>query len=714
MKKASRLINYRPLFYGFIAIALGIFFARHFLLGNTLIIVAVSCAFFALLIVCIFTKHIKRIFAGIMAFAIGIGVFALSNYTFNNTPFENGVYTVSGRVNTVANYASSQAVILDNVYIDGQKIDKTVKVFVGSSNSLEAGYVITFTDYLEKTTLFTLGEFNNYEYKYQIAYSASTTNVTVDRFDGLTVSESLRESVKNVLFKNLGNDEASVCYASLFGDKTLISGNIKQDFAGSGLAHLLAVSGLHVGFVALLLSFLLRKLPNKLVTRPLVMAPILFFYCYLCSFSASVVRASIMFLTLALSKAFGKQYDRLNGLGFAGFAVLLYKPLSVYDPGFLLSFFCVFSICIFLPHFTKLFKKIKKLPKWLSESLALILSVQVGMLPLTIYYYGQTTILAILANFVCVPVFELFFMLLVMALPIVLILPALGFVLLAPGAVISGVMLIAKWTASQTWAVVYLAWIPVILIVAVYIIMFVMSHFTDLKITHKIGYSALILAFVVILAIGNSLPTKQNLGVTVLNSYGDCSYVLELGGAKYFVSEYDYYSSQNASVYFSSLVHDNAECLFYMDGRQVYDVEFFKNTYSAGFTEDKNVLAYNKLYYFKNITVSAVSIDLSLCGYMFDYDGYKIFVCHKNADKYHVLSALNDVKGVDILICSSDIISDDVLFDAKYILSDGTNITNGNEINNTLIGNWTLNIENDKLSMRCIDWTLKNYKTKNN
>ena len=369
----KKIFNYRPIFYSFVALALGIFFARDIFRGNIFIIIGVILTFFALLLVCVFTKHIKRIIISIFVFCLGFGIFAFSNFAFNNLPFQNGVYIVSGRINTVKSYSSSQAVILDNVYIDGQKIDRCIKVFVGGESSLEAGYVITFSDYLEKTSLFTLGEFNNYDYKYQIAYTASVSNITIDKFDGLTVSEKLRESVKSVLFDNLAHDEASVCYASLFGDKSLIEGNIKQDFVGSGLAHLLAVSGLHVGFIAVLLKFLLRKMPYKQFINPIIIGSILYFYCYLCSFSASVVRATIMFLVLSLADSFSKHYDRLNALGLAGFAILLYKPLSVYDPGFLLSFFCVFSICMFMPHFLNLLGKFKKFPKWLKESLALIL-----------------------------------------------------------------------------------------------------------------------------------------------------------------------------------------------------------------------------------------------------------------------------------------------------------------------------------------------------
>ena len=281
--------------------------------------------------------------------------------------------------------------------------------------------------------------------------------------------------------------------------------------------------------------------------------------------------------------------------------------------------------------------------------------------------------------------------------------PFWGFVLIAPGVVISGIMTIAKWTASQTWAVVYLAWIPVILIVAVYVVMFIMSHFTNIKMKQKIGYSALILTFVAILAIGNSLPIKQQLSVTVINTYNNCSYVLEFDGAKYLVSDFEYFQSRDTNVYFTSVVNDYAECLLYFNTEKDYAKDYCKNVYSSGLSQEQNILEFNTKYQFKNVKITPFSVDSSLCGYLFDYNDYKIFVCNKNADKYHISSVIHDVGGVNILICQSKVVADDVIFDADYFLVDGILIKDGNNINQTMQGNWTLNIHNDKLNMRGID-----------
>lgn len=696
----TKALNYRPIFYTFISLALGIFFARRIFCGDVFYIVGIVCGFVAIFLVCLYSKHIFRFIATILAFGVGLGVFALSYLTFNNCQFDSGTYTVSGRVNTVSTNSSGQAVIIDNVYIDGTKINKAVKVFISYSAGIEEGYVITFTDYLEKTSLYTLGQFNNYEYKYNIAYSANASSVVIDRFDGLTVSESLRLSVKKVLYNNLENDTASVCYASLFGDKSLISGEIRNNFSVSGIAHLLAVSGLHVGFIASALSFLLRKVRKSKIVRPIVVGAVLVFYCYLCSFSASVVRASVMFFVIAMADVFGKRYDRLNSLGIAGIVVLLYKPLFVYDAGFLLSFFCVFSISMFMPLFNRLFSK-TKLPKWLRESIAIIFAVQLGMLPLTIYYYAQVSLLSMLANFICVPIFEIFFILLLACLPLVLIIPPIGFILLAPGVVINGIIIVARLIANQTWAIIYLGWISVLLVVAIYFVMFIFSHFTNLKFSYRMLYSSLILIFAGILVVGINMPTKCEFAITTLNSYGNMSYVVEFSGEKYLFSDYDYFSSKNANVYFSSLVHSKAKALFYFGNATGYFDNNYEMSYIASSNIEENSLLFNQSYNIGNIIITPCSIDNTLCGYMIEHGQIKIFVCTSTQSSY-VMSIINDFEGVEFLICSSDILTGEYVFDAQYIIRDGKRLASEDNITN-MSGNWTIDIKNDKLKVRNID-----------
>ncbi|MDY2696487.1 MAG: ComEC/Rec2 family competence protein, partial [Eubacteriales bacterium] len=466
----KKQINFRPIFYCFIALGLGIYFARSIFSANIYIIFALSLALIALTVICIKYKCVKRLIILFSTFVLGVGIFALSLVTFSGNNFTNGTYTVSGRIVIVNDYSGMQNVILDNVYIDGNK-SGNMSVSVTGATTMEEGYVITFTGYIEKTQLFSFNKFNNYYYKYKIVSTAKvkSAEVTMDDFKGLTLSENLRKSIKLILDKNMSSEDASISYASLFGDKTYISDEVRDSFSISGIAHLLAVSGLHIGFLTTALLFLLNRTKLKRYVNVIIISIFLVFYCYLCSFSVSVVRASIMFFVMSLANILGKQYDKLNSIGLAGIIVLLYKPLSVFDPGFLLSFGCVLGIFMFTNYFKNLFTK-WNFPQKLCDTLSIMFAVQLGILPLTIYYYGQLSLLTMLANFICMPVFEIFFIFLFAIVPIVAIIPLLSFLLKFPAIIISFIIKVAQIIASQKWAIINLSFVSPFALVGIYVV----------------------------------------------------------------------------------------------------------------------------------------------------------------------------------------------------------------------------------------------------
>ncbi|MBE7075079.1 MAG: ComEC/Rec2 family competence protein [Clostridiales bacterium] len=702
----KKVVNFRPIFYSFVALGLGIYFARSIFAFNTFVIIALLTFLIISIFLAIKYKHVKRLLVLIGVFTIGMAVFALSFNTFTDHNFVNQNCVVSGRISTVKNYTNSQSVVLDNTYINGVKVNKNIVVNVFQANTLEVGYVITFEDYLQKTELFSLGQFNNYYYKYNISYTASTqdTNITIDCFDGLTLSEALRNSVKLNLNQNMSPDEASVSYAALFGDKTFVDYDITNDFSISGIAHLLAVSGLHIGFITAALSFLLNKTKFNKYVKLTIISAFLLFYCYICSFSVSVIRASLMFLVLTIAGILGKQYDRLNSLSLAGFVVLLYKPLSVFDPGFLLSFFCVFSIYMFLPFFARIFKKLH-LPKKLTDSLAIIVSVQIGLLPLTIYYYGKMSILTILANLICVPIFEIFFIMLFAFTIVTLIIPPLGFILKLPALIITGIIKLAQITASQKWAIIPLGFVSPLLIVIVYFVMFIFSHYLNLNIKQKINIGVTILVFGVVVAIANAMPVYNVQNINILNTYNTTTYVLELDNKTYSIGEHNYSSLATNTKYLQNISHKPCDYLFLMGDELIVDNELYSNIYSFSVDAKDNYIAYNLNYKFNNVAVRAVSYDGTLCMLHIMYNNVNYLFCLQNTKYEHIYTYIQTLNKVDFLFCFSEYVDKNLNeLNATNFIIDGNYIVANNIEQKDITGNWTLELSSDKIkSIRSID-----------
>lgn len=695
-------INFRPIFYSFIALGFGIYFARSIFSANIYILLALGMALGFLTFVCVKYKCINRLIIVVSAFCLGVGIFALSLATFTYNNFVNGSYLVSGRIATVNTYNGMQNVILDNVYIDGNK-SGNMSVSITGATTMEEGYVITFTTYVEKTQLFSLNKFNNYYYKYKIGYSAKVKSqeVTMDDFKGLTLSENLRKSVKLILDKNMSPDEASISYASLFGDKTYITDTIRDNYSLSGIAHLLAVSGLHIGFLTSMLLFLLNKTKMKKYINIIIIGVFLVFYCYLCSFSVSVVRASIMFLVLSLANIFGKQYDKLNSIGLAGIVVLLYKPLSVFDPGFLLSFGCVLGIFMFTRYFQKLFTK-WHFPKKLGDTLAVMLAVQIGILPLTIYYYGKLSLLTMLANFVCIPIFEVFFILLFLAVPLVLIMPFLSFLIKVPAIIISFITRIAQTIANQKWAIINLNFISPFILVGIYVILFICSQFINLKPKQKLSTASVLLVITILVTIGLCTPLKYDKNITILESYGNNVYIIELNETTFCVGDYDKYLNDITEKYFNNVAYKTANNLLLQNSYFPKEENVYDKIYKIDDSESEEILSYNNEYDINKVKVVPMYISNRYCGVMFKYDGIKIFVSSSKLTTEDLYNINFDAGKINVIIIDNEKITSYDDLNADTIIGKNRLITKTKEIKTQ--GCWTFSYNNGNINnIRSLD-----------
>ena len=701
MKTKTR-INFRPIFYSFIALGFGIYFARSIFSANLYILLALGLALAFLTFMCVKYKCISRLIIVVSAFILGVGIFALSYASFANSNFINDTYTVSGRIATVNTYSGMQNVILDNVYIDGNR-SGNMSVSITGATTMEEGYVITFTTYIEKNQLFSLNQFNNYYYKYNIQYSAKVKvkDISMDDFKGLTLSENLRKSVKLILDRNMLPEEASISYASLFGDKTYINDSIREDYSLSGIAHLLAVSGLHIGFLTSILLFLLNKTKMKRYVNVIIISIFLAFYCYICSFSVSVIRASIMFLILSLANVLGKQYDKLNSLGIAGIVVLLYKPLSVFDPGFLLSFGCVLGIFMFSSFFKKLFTK-WHFPKKLCDTLAVMLSVQLGVLPLTIYYYGKLSLLTILANFLCIPIFEVFFISLFLVVPLALIMPFLSFLIKVPAYIVSFITNIAQIISNQKWAIINLNFISPFVLVGIYIVLFICSQFINVKAMQKLTTSSVLIVITILITLGLCMPIKYNENIAIINAYGNNAYIIELNETTFCIGDYDKYLNDTTEKYFENVVYKKADYLLLQNSYIPKEENVYKNIYRIKDSEGENILSYNNEFEFNKVKITPIYISNRYCGLMFKYDATKIFVSSNILTKDDLYNINFDAGEINVLIIDNNQLDTLEGINADVVIYNKQLTTKTKEIK--MQGSWTFNYNNGKMNnIRSLD-----------
>ncbi len=203
---------------------------------------------------------------------------------------------------------------------------------------------------------------------------------------------------------SLFGEQAPMLQAMLWGCKGNISAEAYAAYRMSGIAHVLALSGLHVSFIAAIMDRLTKKCPAK--PKFGITATLLFVYCAIAAFPASLVRATIMTLTALYGRVCGRRYDMLSGICFAAVAILLADPASLFDIGFQLSFGAVLAIALLMRPVSE---KLNFLPDDIAAIISLSICGTLGTLPLSVYYFGVIPVLGLFANMLILPIVPLVF-----------------------------------------------------------------------------------------------------------------------------------------------------------------------------------------------------------------------------------------------------------------------------------------------------------------
>ncbi|MFM6983399.1 MAG: ComEC/Rec2 family competence protein, partial [Chitinophagaceae bacterium] len=213
-----------------------------------------------------------------------------------------------------------------------------------------------------------------------------------------------------------------VAEALLLGYKYDIDNNTNQIFARTGTLHVLAVSGMHVGLIYGLLTWVcgafLRFRLGKYFKFGIIISGI-WMYAFITGMGASILRAVVMFSFISLAQISGRKTHTFNLLAASACVLFLYDPLCLFDPGFQLSYSAVAGIILIYPLFKKYCYSKYKILKYIKELLALTLSAQVFTLPFSIFYFGQFPNLFLIANLLIIPLTTI----LIFSLIVLVILP---------------------------------------------------------------------------------------------------------------------------------------------------------------------------------------------------------------------------------------------------------------------------------------------------
>ena len=222
----------------------------------------------------------------------------------------------------------------------------------------------------------------------------------------------LADRMKEILRNCVPEDAAAFAQSLLLGDTSGLDYETKTSLSVSGIRHIVAVSGLHVGVLCAGIWFLTRK--RRWLTV-LVGLPVLALFSAMVGFTPSVCRACLMAGLMMVSGAVRREYDGLTELSFAVLVLLFLNPFGVQGVGFQLSVLSVLGILLFGSRLSRRFRQrfpglyANRLLRWAPESLSVTLSAMSLSTPAAVYYFGVLSLVSPIANLLCLPLVSVCF-----------------------------------------------------------------------------------------------------------------------------------------------------------------------------------------------------------------------------------------------------------------------------------------------------------------
>ena len=265
---------------------------------------------------------------------------------------------------------------------------------------------------------------------------------------------SLRQKIITKLeLAIFGNAELGIIQALFLGQRNTISEETYTDYKNAGAMHILAVSGLHIGILLLFLEFILQPLellPKGKTFKLVIIVFLLWGFAFLAGLSASVVRAVTMFSFVAYAMYLNRPSNTFNILALSMFFILLvFDPMLLFNVGFQMSYAAVFAIVWIYPILQKFWYPKNWLIRQVWQLLSVSIAAQIGVLPISLYYFHQFPGLFFISNLLIVPFLGLILCLGIIIIALILLNIAPNYLIELYNSIIGIMNSVIKWVAQQ-------------------------------------------------------------------------------------------------------------------------------------------------------------------------------------------------------------------------------------------------------------------------
>ena len=396
-----------------------------FVLGEVIAVfdlnIAVPCIVLAIIVIRkIIIKAYEDMGAFVVIFFTLITGFMLMS---NEITTRNHIYDlkentviVQGKIYKIENTAFGTNIYLKGVEVEnGEKSVSVKRIFVNTEKipNVKIGNIIKVRGKLRQfEEAANKGNFDSRKYYLSLGFYGKIEAGTIEVINGdysgirqglyelrMEIIERLEKlcSDNNGIFSII-NNKNGIIGAIILGDKTDLDSDIKELYSVSGIAHILAISGLHISFIGMAIYRLLRRRFRFLFSAA-VSIPVVLSFGIMSGFGISTIRAIIMFILKIIGEVLGRKYDAITAISLAGLVLLVQNPFVVCNSGFQMSFGAIIAIVLILPIVEEILNTDNKIIKVLSANF----TISLVMNPILAWNYYELPTFSFLLNIVVVP-----------------------------------------------------------------------------------------------------------------------------------------------------------------------------------------------------------------------------------------------------------------------------------------------------------------------
>lgn len=352
-------------------------------------------------------------FTLIMGFMLMSNEITTRNYIYD---LKENTVIVQGKIYKIENTALGTNIYLKGLEVEnGEKSVSVKRIFVNTEKipNVKIGNIIKVRGKLRQfEEAANKGNFDSRKYYLSLGFygkiEAGTIEIINSDYSGIRqglyeLRMEIIERLEKLCSDNNGifsiiNNKNGIIGAIILGDKTDLDSDIKELYSVSGIAHILAISGLHISFIGMAIYRLLRRRFRFLFSAA-VSIPVVLSFGIMSGFGISTIKAIIMFILKIIGEVLGRKYDAITAISLAGLVLLVQNPFVVCNSGFQMSFGAIIAIVLILPIVEEILNTDNKIIKVISANF----TISLVMNPILAWNYYELPTFSFLLNIVVVP-----------------------------------------------------------------------------------------------------------------------------------------------------------------------------------------------------------------------------------------------------------------------------------------------------------------------